>query len=139
MIGVFLLIVFLIIWLIVFEVNKEDYSAWFPRVYLKDVRLSNEGKYKLDDSDIGRKQLRTMSNDVNNPIELEAPIFGFFDNGNAFKSPREVDSLYAPIKDTFKYKPSPLDMETAIITPKPSDKPIYNSHVRFLQKRGGNA
>lgn len=118
--------------------NREKYSSWFPRVYLKDIRQTTDGTYS--------KILTTpkeFSQRKNTTTDLETPVFAYFDNGNSFKEATEVDSLYSSIDDSFNILADKTSIDTIIKNRednlKDSNNKLYNTHVQFLHQRGGNA
>ena len=101
-------------------------SAWFPRTYLKDIRQSVDGTYR---SPIYMDNLMNAER----KSTLETPVFAYFDKGNRFDDPREVDSLYASIDDSFNH-PNELHR-----TFKDSNSQYYMNQHDMLINRGGNA
>ncbi len=73
--------------------NKEGLggAAWFPYGMMKDIRQTTDGSYRNYVNPIAMSNLRKGT--------LEDPIFAFFDVGNRFADPREVDGLYSGIED----------------------------------------
>ncbi len=104
--------------------NKENFggSSWFPYAQMKDIRNTTDFSYKNYVNPISMANMRMTG-------DLQDPIFAYFDVGNRFRDPKEVDSLFGGIQEQ-------TDLHKIM---KDSNERRYLNEHKELLYRGGNA